>query len=380
MSIAAVFQIGSLGDSLVSVPVIRSIRERLPDCSEYLLVSRFDNAAKVSPGQIFDMAWKSKYQVGYLGPNHFKGWRKGWGQALSWGSLLLKLRYYQPRYCVYLMPSDRTEQQVERDRRFFHAGGIRELVGFRALSAEDLAPAIHSGVHNTEAYLRFRRVWGDSSAEKFANYSLAPLLHPPREAQSKVTDWLRSQCSQPRRPLVAVCPYSNVSSRSLLDSTIHQLLRQLAEDAGVQPILLGGAKDKLQAEKAIHAAGIGVNGCGAFSPEESAAMLQTCNLVVCVESGPMHLAGALGVPTVVVYSRVTPQLSRWFPLGHSHTILYREVACAGCASDVCPVPGHPCVDGITVNQILSAVKSKLHGSPLILGTMNGTHALNWKAI
>jgi heptosyltransferase III len=379
MSLAAVFQIGSLGDSIVSVPVIRSIRDLLPDCSEYLLVSRFDTAVKVSPSQVFDMAWKSKHQIKYFGPNYFKKWRRGWGQALSWGFLLSQLRYYRPRYCVYLMPSERTERQVARDRRFFQAAGVRELAGFRALSEEELAPSRNPGVHNTEAYLRFRRVWGESAAEKFPQYSVAPLLHPDQSARTTATEWLRAQRRLPSRPLVAVCPYSNVPSRSLLEETIHEVLRRLASEAGVEPLILGGAKDKIHADRAISSTGIGLNGCGVFSPEESAAVLQACKLVVCVESGPMHLAGALGVPSVVVYSRITPQLHRWFPLGHNHTILYRDVPCAGCAYDVCPVAGHPCVDGITATEILSAVKGKLQGLPVFAGHMNGTHALHWKA-
>lgn len=378
MALAAVFQIGSLGDSIVSVPVLRSLPDFFPDCSEYLLVSRFDTALKVLPSHVFDMAWKSKFQVDYRGPEAYEGSKTGWREMLSIGSLLSQLRYYRPRYCLYLMPSDRSPRQVDRDRLFFRAGGVREFAGFRAFSAPELAPVSNPTVHNTEAYLRFRRVWGEAARDEFPKYSVAPLLHPAESAKQSITEWLRLHRAHRDRPLVAICPYSNFPSRTLSDETIHQVLTELATVAGVEPILVGGMKDRVQAEKAVSVTGLGLNACGLFSTEQSAALLQACNVVLCVESGPMHLAGALGVPSVIAYSRITGHLHRWFPLGHNHTILYRDVECAGCGSRVCPVEGHPCLDRISVNQMVSAVMNKLRGLPILPGIMNGTNVLNWK--
>lgn len=67
MSIAFVFQIGSLGDTIVSIPALRSIRELLPGCSEYLLVSRFETALYVAPSHVFEMAWEPLREIQYFG-------------------------------------------------------------------------------------------------------------------------------------------------------------------------------------------------------------------------------------------------------------------------------------------------------------------------
>ena len=98
-NLVAVFQIGSLGDSIVSLPTLLSIKELLPDCSEYLLVSRFDSKLKVLPSDIFDMAWKPSLKLQYA------------PRLLSVASTLVKLRYYRPKYCVYLMASEREPEK-----------------------------------------------------------------------------------------------------------------------------------------------------------------------------------------------------------------------------------------------------------------------------
>ena len=60
----------------------------------------------------------------------------------------------------------------------------------------------------------------------------------------------------------------------------------------------------------------------------------------------VHLAAAVGIRTVAVYSRTNEHLDRWFPLGSGYRILYRDVECAGRGAPVCPIAGHPCIDGI----------------------------------
>jgi len=326
MSIAAVFQIGSLGDSIVSVPTLLSLRDLLPDCTDYLLISRFDSNVKAMPSHVFKMAWKPKFEINYQAPN------RGLKEFTSLASLVVQLLYYRPRYCVYLMPIERSQRQIDRDRLFFKIGGVKELIGFRSLSLTELTPRLEPQVTDTEAYLKFKRVWGDEAKLKFPQYSPAPLLEPGESAKRTVEKWLTKERRRPSRRLVAICPYSNASSKDIPDESIVELLPRLEDFANCEVVLLGGKKDSGRGQQLIQSSGVGINACGAFSVEESAALIAQCALAVCADSGPMHLAGALGVPCLVAFSRTNKQLSRWFPLGGKHSILYREPACSGCRS------------------------------------------------
>jgi heptosyltransferase III len=376
MALAAIFQIGSLGDTIVSVPSLRSLRDLLPDCSDYLLISHSESKFNVQPNHIFDMVWKAKHELRYAMPKTNLSGRSLAG-LVSLGALLAKLHYYRPKYCVYLMPADRAPRQVDRDIRFFRACRVPNLIGFRAVTEADRTAAPGASVRTTEAYLRFRRLWNERSDTKFSRYGQAPLLEPGAAARAAVARWLAGHRVAPARRLVALCPYSNYPSRNIPHATLVELLARLDSELGVETVLLGGSKDTADADRLISEARNGLNACGVFSPEESAALLGECSLAICTESGPMHLAGALAVPTVVTFSRINKVLHSWFPLGANHTILYQDVPCAGCCETVCPIPGHPCMQRTTAGQILSAAAAKLGRSASAPEAFHGTHTLEW---
>ncbi len=371
MSLIAVLQIGSLGDTIVSIPVLRSLRDFIPTCSEYLLISRFDTKLKVMPNHVFDMAWKSKYQINYRPPG------EGSSHIFSVAKLLAQLRYYRPAHCVYLMPTLRSKRQIERDRLFFKIGGVKELHGFDVLDDDETSLKELSPLQTTEAFRRFYRIWGAEAATKFPQYSNPPLLLPGEGAIRRVTEWVASHRRHPARPLVAICPYSNIAARNISAETIRGLLYRLETEFNVEAVLLGGHKDTADAAFAIAQSGTGLNACGLFSVEESAALLKACRLVIATESGPMHLAGAVGVPAVVTFSRVNKYLNAWFPLSSDSTILYRDVECAGCVMPTCPIEGHPCMSGIKIDHVLAAVASKLNHSCVLPAKLEGTQVVEW---
>jgi ADP-heptose:LPS heptosyltransferase len=255
--------------------------------------------------------------------------------------------------------------------------GVKELVGFRALTSEELTPGQFPGVKDTEAYLRFSRIWGEFADEKFARYSSAPLLRPSEAANQRIQSWLHGARRHPDRRLVAVCPYSNYPSRDIPEQTLLDLLPSLEETGDAEVVILGGTKDFVRAQRVIDRLGIGLNACGTFSLQESAALLNLCKLAICTESGPMHLASALGVSCLITFSRINQSLYRWFPFQREHTVLYRELECAGCRLINCPVEGHPCMRRITPNQILAAAVSKLNGKLVAPGMLGDTRFASW---
>jgi|SRR5580658_745755 heptosyltransferase-3 len=371
MSLAAVFQIGSLGDTIMSIPALMSIRDLLPECSEYLLVSsRHEKQVKVTPSHVFDMVWKPRLEIRYV-------WAGAtWRKAVSTASALAGLRYYRPRYAVSLMPVNRSHRQIERDKLFFHAAGIRELIGFRTCTEAELSSAKEANIRDTQGYLRFRRLWNEEADRKYQTYTTPPLLEPNEQAIASVDLWLMHYRVFPERTLVALCPFSNHPSRDLPDTTILGILARL--DRGrLETVLVGGHKDRQRGQELLTRAGAGLNACGVMSLEESAALLKRCSVAICTESGPMHLAGALGVPCVSTFSQVNERMSRWLPLGVDHTILYQDVSCAGCRLVDCEVEGHPCMNGIEADQIVAAVDRKLNGRSLSLEMSNGTRILEW---
>lgn len=81
------------------------------------------------------------------------------------------------------------------------------------------------------------------------------------------------------------------------------------------------------------------------------AMLSRCELLICNNSGPLHLAWALGIKTVSLMGPTVPAV--WWPQGQGHKVLRRDLPCSPCNLAICPT--HECLQNITVAEVLSAV-------------------------
>ena len=87
-----------------------------------------------------------------------------------------------------------------------------------------------------------------------------------------------------------------------------------------------------------------------------AEVLAGAEVVVVGNTGPAHLAAAVGTPVVSLFSPVVPA-ARWRPWGVPLVLLGdQDAACAGSRARVCPVAGHPCLDGIPVAEVVAAVE------------------------
>ncbi|OGR00027.1 MAG: hypothetical protein A2505_05715 [Deltaproteobacteria bacterium RIFOXYD12_FULL_55_16] len=81
------------------------------------------------------------------------------------------------------------------------------------------------------------------------------------------------------------------------------------------------------------------------------AILSRCELLICNNSGPLHLAWALGIRTVSLMGPTVPAV--WWPQGQKHKVLRRDLPCSPCNLAICPT--HDCLQNITVAEVLSAV-------------------------
>jgi ADP-heptose:LPS heptosyltransferase len=86
-----------------------------------------------------------------------------------------------------------------------------------------------------------------------------------------------------------------------------------------------------------------------------AAALAGAEVVVVGNTGPAHLAAAVGTPVVSLYAPTLPAV-RWRPWRVPHELLYGDVPCAGCRARACPVEGHPCLGGVEVAEVVAAVE------------------------
>ncbi|GGO01148.1 glycosyl transferase [Microbispora rosea subsp. aerata] len=95
---------------------------------------------------------------------------------------------------------------------------------------------------------------------------------------------------------------------------------------------------------------------GATTFAELAAVLAGARAVVAANTGPAHLAAAVGTPVVSLFAPVVPA-ARWAPYGVPTVVLGdQRAACRGSRARVCPIPGHPCLSSVGGEQVVDAVR------------------------
>ncbi|MGY1716338.1 glycosyltransferase family 9 protein [Geodermatophilus sp. SYSU D01106] len=165
-----------------------------------------------------------------------------------------------------------------------------------------------------------------------------------------------------RRPLpppphepgyVVLHPGASVPARTWPAERCAEAVEALA-DAGHRVLVTGGP-----GERALTAAVAGSRGTdlgGATTLPEMAALLDGAAAVVVGNTGPAHLAAAVGTPVVSLFSPVVPA-ARWAPYGVPTVLLGdQDAPCRGTRARACPVPGHPCLSSVTAADVVAAVE------------------------
>ncbi len=102
-------------------------------------------------------------------------------------------------------------------------------------------------------------------------------------------------------------------------------------------VLIGGPEEQPEASTLAPAAEGVIDLCGRLSLTELAALLRRARVLVSVDSGPVHLAAAVGTRTVVLFGTTEPAAGpqRWGPWGSGHTVIWRPAMSEIRAEDVC---------------------------------------------
>jgi ADP-heptose:LPS heptosyltransferase len=150
---------------------------------------------------------------------------------------------------------------------------------------------------------------------------------------------------------VVVHPGASVPARAWAPERNAELVRALAAD-GRRVVVTGGPGERALTALVAGEGGQDLGGATDFAG--LADVLANADCVVVGNTGPAHLAAAVGTRVVSLYAPTVPAV-RWRPWRVPHELLFVDVPCAGCRARECPVPGHPCLGGVSVDEVASAV-------------------------
>ncbi|WP_282794584.1 glycosyltransferase family 9 protein [Streptomyces sp. CC224B] len=157
-------------------------------------------------------------------------------------------------------------------------------------------------------------------------------------------------------PYVVLHPGAGAAARAWSPDRCAEAVELLA-DAGHRVVVTGGPDETALTRHVSGATAVDLG--GRTDPRHLAGVLRAADAFVGGDTGVAHLAAATGTPVVSLFAPVFPA-ERWAPYGVPGVLLGDQgAACAGTGARHCPVPGHPCLDEVTPQDVVSAVHKLL---------------------
>ena len=162
------------------------------------------------------------------------------------------------------------------------------------------------------------------------------------------------------KPLIALNLGASNRIKCWAPHSFAQLGDRLADELGAGIILVGGPDELDLAELVMNTALVKpLNLVGKMSLTQLGAVLQRCNLLVSGDTGPLHLATAVGTRVIGLFGAIDPE--RTGPVGSGHTVIcHPEVPCVPCNGKKCHhVPTLECMTRISVDEVVTVAKNML---------------------
>jgi lipopolysaccharide heptosyltransferase II len=149
-------------------------------------------------------------------------------------------------------------------------------------------------------------------------------------------------------------PGATAASRRYPAERFAAAAEQLAREDGWRFVVTGSAAEAPLVDSIVHRLGAAaVSLAGRLTIGELAALIAIAPVVVTNNTGPAHLAAAVGTPVVDVYALTNLQHAPWRV---RHRLVVHDVPCRGCLKSVCPLGHNACLTGIEPAEVVAAAR------------------------
>jgi ADP-heptose:LPS heptosyltransferase len=350
-----VFEPGSLGDMVMLMPFLKSLRMRFPKANLSLLCrtsgKKKQSYASLDPASVKTLLLDQglvdeliPVAVPWLA--HVSPWKKYSPFSLNWPVFVWNLLRLRRREFDLSFPSGRSDI---RYNLVLWLTGAKRRVGYGYAGAgfllTDVAIPDMARPHQTEVCLQLLEHLGIPAIRTGKLLELCP------NDKAYSANFLKEHAIEADDLVVGIHAGARTASRTWGQDRFLQVARRLAGEFGAKVIWFGDAFDS-------NGGALGRNIVPASLPlREFLAVLARCSFVVCNDSGPMHMAGALGVPVVAIFGSTFPE---WFcPPGENHRVVVRrDMPCRPCG-DRCLFDEPYCLRLIPVEQVMQAIRESL---------------------
>ncbi|ERH46406.1 TPA: glycosyltransferase family 9 protein [Legionella pneumophila] len=339
-----VIRLSALGDVLMLVPLIRTLQNKLPNAQLTWIISKpAFYLVEGMEGVEFIVIDKPKTLADY--------WRfRKQMLPRQFDVLLAPQASFRTNW---LIPFIKAKRKVGYDSH-------RANDGHRLFIKESITPGLE---HTLEGFLKFAEPLGVT--EKIIHWDL-PITKADYE-------WAQNHLPEQERPILVVNPAASKPERSWLAERYIEVLKQAQVKWDVKVVLTGGPgdHDKSLAEEIAKEIPV-VNLVGKTKPKQLLAVISKAKAVLCPDTGPSHMAAAVGTPVVALHAVTNPSISG--PYTFQHLVVNRYSQAIQAVLGVSPeksvwgtqVHGYEAMKLITVDDVMEKL------TEIFSGLMNNT--------
>jgi lipopolysaccharide heptosyltransferase II len=321
-------QLRRIGDVVVTTPVIDALRAARPD-------ARIEFIVEEAPAPVLE---------GYPGLDEVIVFRKA-----DFFRTLAETRRRRYDWVLDFMNNPRTAQITL-------ASGAKVRAGFDVpgwgLVYNVRIPRPRAPKYAVQSKFDLLRALGLTPPER-----ALPRLRVTADDFSGVAAWWRSSGLDGFAERVAVAPTHRHAVRRWPAPRFRELMERLLATSGRALVVFGGPGEEDYVRSVCEGFGERVFVTPRTTLRQAAALLSRCHAVATSDGGLMHLAVAVGTPTITVYGPTWPE--SWNPRVSPHRWVQAEgLNCVGCNRDACPY-GHECLEWVSAGRVHGVVEEVL---------------------
>jgi lipopolysaccharide heptosyltransferase II len=173
----------------------------------------------------------------------------------------------------------------------------------------------------------------------------------PAEASRRIRRRLSGLGIDARQPWLLVHPGASASSRRYPGERWAAAAASVADETGWPIVWSGDPNERSFVNHLADAAAVGPSVAGELPLPELVALIALAPMLLTNNTGPAHLAAAVGTPVVDVYAQTNSQHAPWRV---PNRVVFADVPCRGCERSVCPMGHHRCLLDVPSSAVASA--------------------------
>jgi lipopolysaccharide heptosyltransferase II len=158
-------------------------------------------------------------------------------------------------------------------------------------------------------------------------------------------------------PFIVIHPGASAASRRYPVERFAWVAERLADELQCRVLVTGSRSEWALTAQVACAHPAAYDLAGALTLGELGALIARASVLVSNNSGPVHIASALGTPVVDLYALTNPQHMPWLT---PHRVLFHDVECRWCYRSVCPEGHHACLLGVSAEAVMEAARALWH--------------------